>query len=109
MLPAPINPTLSTLVLRRLAGRRELAEFAVDAIRRRFPFQHDDPIAERHGRFGLEREVQLLAPVAEHLLAERVRREQPVAARVPVRRMAWILRVIDDRDRDRLLADPAGE
>src|SRR3989442_15105455 len=59
---------------------------------------------ERHPLLRLKREVQFLLAVTEHLMAERVGREQSVAARVPIGRITHVLRMIEDGKRDGFLA-----
>ena len=71
--------------------------------------EEDDPMPERGGGPRREREMKRFRPFAKDGLAERIGREEPVVARVPVGRESHVLRVIQDRDRHRIAFDDAGE
>src|SRR5580693_4061266 len=62
-------------------------------------------IAESHARVRSKRKIQLLLPVAENFLAERIGGEEPITPRVPVRWKPGILRVVENRDGDWFVAD----
>src|SRR5271157_2071195 len=64
-----------------------------------------DAITESYARMRRQRKIQFFLTIAENLLAERVCREQSVTTRVPIRRKAGILRIIENGDRDRLVTD----
>ena len=59
-------------------------------------------MTERDRLARLERQIHALLAFGEPRLPERIRRKQPVPARVPVGRVSRIARVIDDGERDRL-------
>src|SRR5436853_508209 len=71
--------------------------------------QDQQAIPEGRRLSRLQREFQFLLAVAEDLLAERVGRKQAVAARVPVSRIAGILRMIEHHERNLFFADLACE
>src|SRR5580700_3434028 len=66
-------------------------------------------ITESHTCVRSQRKIQLLLTVAENLLAERVSGEKAVAARVPVSGESGILGMVENGDRDRLVADLAAQ
>src|ERR671930_750717 len=90
---------------RRRAFLRESLLRAIETIRRDAAVDHQDAVPERRGLSGLQRGVQRLLAVAERLLPQRIRREQAVAARVPVGGIARIARMIEDGDADGRVAD----
>src|SRR5262245_32348670 len=69
-----------------------------------------DQHAEAEGRFlsRLQRVIQRRRAFGELFCAEGIRREEAVAARVPVCRIGRILRVIEDGEHDVLAFDIAG-
>src|SRR5208282_768796 len=66
-------------------------------------------ITESYACMRSERKIQLLLAVAENFLAERIRGKKPIAARVPVRRKARILGMIENRDSDWFVADQTAQ
>ena len=76
---------------------RERLRLALDALAVTAPAEDQHAVLEGDGLAGLERVVEVLRLV-ELLVAERIGREQPVAARVPVRRVADVRRMVEDRD-----------
>src|SRR5262249_11993492 len=69
---------------------------------------NDDQVAQRQRRASWKRVAAIGGRVAgERAKPERIDREQPVATRVPVRRMAEVARAVEDRDTNRHPADRA--
>src|SRR5439155_1397563 len=64
---------------------------------------------ERDRLAGRKREIHVLFAVRESRLAERIRREESVSARVPVRRVSRVRGVIEDGERHRLAVDRASQ
>src|SRR6185436_4572236 len=75
---------------------RETAEAGLDILRGGRRRQDEQPMAEGHGPAGVEREVQLFLAVRVGLRAERVGREQAVAAGVPVRGVGRVPGMVEE-------------
>src|SRR5439155_21212841 len=110
MFPAPMSPTWIVTTgagSRRGRGELPIAFFGLGGGWR--PRQDQDPVTEGRRSAGRQRVLQLLLAVAEHLLPEGIRREEAVAARVPVGREARVLRMIQHQDGHRLALDRSRE
>src|SRR5437763_1131275 len=66
---------------------------------------NQDTVAERNTLIGSQCEVQFFLPIAEDFFSERVGGEQAISACVPIRRKAGIGRVVENRNRNRLVSD----
>src|SRR5207245_8851056 len=81
----------------------------LDLIGRGAAGENQDAVAERGGLPRAEPEVELLLAVGERFPAQRVGGEQTVAASVPVRGEADVVRMIPDGQCDRLARYDAGQ
>src|SRR5713226_1347735 len=81
--------------------REELPVGCFYARGRRGLRQDQDAVPERGACVRRQGKVQLFLPIAEDLLPERIGCKQPVATSVPVGRIARVLGMVEDGDRDR--------
>src|SRR5262245_10654893 len=107
MLPQPTKPAWRAT--RSVSLLCEGLRLALRALLRERAGEHEQAVAEGRARFRRELEVQRLLAVAERRLPERVRGEEAVAARVPVGRVAGVLRVVEHQQHDVLALDLARE
>src|SRR5580765_3753322 len=90
--------------------RRKYRVIAFETNGRRLAIENQQAIPERHRCAGLERDVERrLLAFAERLLPDGIRREEAVAARMPVRGEPEVVRVIENRDRHGFGPDLSGQ
>ncbi len=92
-----------------MIGRHEILVGCFGGFGRGDCGRDQDAIAERDAGIGGKGEIQLFLAIAENFLAERVGGEEAIAAGMPVGGKAWIARVVENGDGDRLGADETAE
>src|SRR5580704_5965712 len=110
MLPPPIKPMCTVMWPSvSVIGGDEILVGRFGGFGRKDCRRDQDAVAKGCAGAGSQEEIQFFPAIAEDFLTQRIGGEQAVTAGVPVSGEAGILRVIENGDGHRFVADPATE